>query len=228
MKYMGSKNRLAKYILPIILKDRTGTYFEPFVGGGNLIDKVDGKRIGCDVNSDVINALVVIRDKAKQIPKNNNEFSEDEYKNRCENIHWLKGFASFAYSYGGKHWGGWCRDKDNVRDYVAEAYRNAIKQSENLVGVELRCCDYHDIVLPYNTTIYCDPPYRNTTKYKNSFDYDLFYNWCCSQKSAGHTVFVSEYNMPNNFTCVWEREQVSSLTKNTGGKKAIEKLFTLN
>ena len=45
MKYMGSKNRIAKHILPIILKDRIENqyYVEPFVGGANMIDKVDGK-----------------------------------------------------------------------------------------------------------------------------------------------------------------------------------------
>lgn len=44
MKYMGSKNRYAKEILPLILKDRKENqwYVEPFVGGANVIDKVGG------------------------------------------------------------------------------------------------------------------------------------------------------------------------------------------
>jgi DNA adenine methylase len=48
MKYMGSKRRIAKEILPIILKDRKPSqwYVEPFCGGANIIDKVDGKRLG--------------------------------------------------------------------------------------------------------------------------------------------------------------------------------------
>ncbi len=52
MKYMGSKNRHAKELLPIILKDRQPGqwYVEPFVGGANMIDKVDGNRIGADSN----------------------------------------------------------------------------------------------------------------------------------------------------------------------------------
>ena len=42
MKYMGSKARHAKELLPIILKDHTPDmwYVEPFVGGANMIDKV--------------------------------------------------------------------------------------------------------------------------------------------------------------------------------------------
>lgn len=89
---------------------------------------------------------------------------------------------------------------------------------------------YNKILLPNNCIIYCDPPYRNTTKYKykDKLDYEQFYNWCRDMKEAGHTVFVSEYNMPDDFTCVWSKEQVSSLTRDTGSKTALEKLFTLN
>lgn len=52
MKYMGSKNRIAKEILPIILRNRQpGQYYvEPFCGGCNMIDKVSGNRIAADAN----------------------------------------------------------------------------------------------------------------------------------------------------------------------------------
>ena len=46
---MGSKNRIANEIIPIMKKERgERTWVEPFVGGANIIDKVDGKRIGND------------------------------------------------------------------------------------------------------------------------------------------------------------------------------------
>lgn len=60
MKYMGSKARHAKELLPIILKDHTPDmwYVEPFVGGANMIDKVPAdvapKRLGCDFNEYLI------------------------------------------------------------------------------------------------------------------------------------------------------------------------------
>ena len=45
MKYLGSKNRISKYISPIlqqyINENRITTYYEPFVGGANIIDKID-------------------------------------------------------------------------------------------------------------------------------------------------------------------------------------------
>ena len=44
MKYMGSKNRIAKFVLPIMIKEANEkgitTWVEPFVGGANMIDKV--------------------------------------------------------------------------------------------------------------------------------------------------------------------------------------------
>jgi DNA adenine methylase len=44
-------------------------------------------------------------------------------------------------------------------------------------------------------------------------------------KQCGHIVFVSEYQAPDDFECVYEKEIVSSLDKNTGGKIGKEKLF---
>lgn len=45
MKYMGSKSRIAKYIVPIIQSyidnNNIKKYFEPFLGGANVIDKIN-------------------------------------------------------------------------------------------------------------------------------------------------------------------------------------------
>lgn len=65
---MGSKNRISKFILPILLdecvKEGVTTWIEPFVGGGNIIDKVPNsfKRIGLDINNHTkqINFVIMI------------------------------------------------------------------------------------------------------------------------------------------------------------------------
>lgn len=232
MKYMGSKNRIAKYILPIILKDRKeNQYFiSPFCGGGNMIDKVDGNRIATDNNEYLIEALKLIRDNPESLPKTNKLFSEEDYKNIKNNKDKNKalyGYVGFALSYAGKWFGGWCRDKERKRDYVKEAYNNAIKQSIKLKNVKLKYGSFDSFDYPKNSIIYCDPPYKNTTKYNTTFDYNNFYKWCRNMKEIGHTIFISEYYMPDDFKCVWQKEIVSSLTKDTGSKKGIEKLFTL-
>ena len=229
MKYMGSKNRIAKYILPIILKDRKEGqwYVEPFVGGANMIDKVDGNRLGSDSNEYVINALISIRDCVCDLPQDNKQFTEYMYSELRKNDDYkYKGYAGFAFSYSGKWLGGWCRDGLRKRDYVAEAYKNALNQSPLLQGVRLFNKSYSELVLDRPCVIYCDPPYKGATSYKTgSFDHEKFWEWCRYMTAFGHQVFISEYSAPEDFECIWEKEQTSSLTKDTGSKIATEKLF---
>jgi DNA adenine methylase len=226
MKYVGSKNRIARDLLSIMLPYREDrTWVEPFVGGGNMIDKATGDRLGSDANADVIGALMFIRDHLDEIPKNNLEFTENMYKSlRGNESSMLKSFAGFAYSFGAKWLGGWSRSGN--RDYVNEAYKNAMKQSPKLQGVVLKCCAYDELDIPKNSIIYCDPPYKNTTKYNvDTFAHDKFFDWCREMKQLGHVVFVSEYQAPDDFECVYAKEIASSLDKNTGGKIGKEKLF---
>lgn len=229
MKYMGSKNRIAKDILPIMLSHRHyGQWWvEPFVGGGNIIDKVSGNRIGADSNRYVIQALISIRDHISELPKNNAEFTEEDYKNlRSSDDYIHKGYAGFAFSYSGKWMGGWCRDGSGKRDYVSEAYKNAVIQSPKLKGANLVCSDYKALEIPPNSLIYCDPPYENTTKYSFDFNHDEFWDWCRKMTLDGHTVFISEYAAPDDFDCIYEKKIVSSLTKDTGSKFGVERLFS--
>jgi len=229
MKFMGSKNRIAEQILPIILKDRTSNqwYIEPFVGGGNMIDKVKGERIGYDIDFNVINGLISIRDNIEDLPKNNKEFTENDYKNLRNNDYVFKGYAGFAFSYGGKWLGGWSRDGENKRDYVKEAYNNALNQTKNIQDVIFITESFKKIYIPSKSIIYCDPPYGGATKYNSSFNHFDFWDWCRGKAKEGHKVFVSEYHAPDDFIILWQKQIVSSLIKDTGAKKGIEKLFTI-
>ena len=42
----------------------------------------------------------------------------------------------------------------------------------------------------------------------------------------GHKVFVSEYNAPKDFVCVWERQVTNSMNPKIT-YKPIERLFTI-
>lgn len=229
MKYMGSKNRIARDILPIILKDRISEeqyYVEPFCGGCNLIDKVTGNRIASDINY----FLIEMYQRIKRGWTPRNDYEEDEYKFIKENKEiypHLTGYFGFALSYGDKWFGGWCRDKQGKRDYVKEAYSNMLKQIPNLKNIYFYNLSYEKLNIPNNSIIYCDIPYRDVTKYNCVFDYEKFYDWCRKMKKQGHQIFISEYNMPDDFICIWSKKIVSSLTQDTGSKRAIEKLFTL-
>lgn len=72
--------------------------------------------------------------------------------------------------------------------------------------------------------IYCDPPYKGVKKYSYSIDHDYFWNWCRKQVELGHKVFVSEYQAPEDFVCVWEQVLTNSMHQ-TNTKKPIERLF---
>jgi len=236
MKYMGSKNRIAKELLPILLKDRKPNqwYVEPFAGGMNMIDKVDGNRLANDSNEYLIKMWIALVED-EWIP--NSYVSKDKYlsvKNNKQSYEpCVVGWIGFNCSYSGKYFGGFAgvvETKQGQRNYQEEAHRNIKKQIPNLTGVEFVSCNYINLHIPDQSIIYCDPPYEGTTKYKDDFNHLEFWNWVREKSKEGHTVFVSEYNAPDDFICVWQKELKSSLSANGtigGSKKSIEKLFTL-
>jgi len=233
MKYMGSKGRIAKHILPIILKDRKPDqwYVEPFVGGANIIDKVDGNRIGSDVNRYLIALLIAMqngycppylsREQVSLIKENKHLYSDE-----------LVGWAGIGCSYSGKWFGGYAGciiTKDGgERDYIFEAIKNCLNQGKLLNGVIFLNKSYESIDIPDGSIIYCDPPYKGTEGYRVKFNHEDFYDWCDIMHKYGHKVFLSEYQAPKQFKCIWQKELTSSLSangKSGGSKSSIEKLF---
>lgn len=230
MKYMGSKNRIAKHILPIMLKESLQRGFaqwvEPFVGGGNMIDKVpqDFKRTGYDLNDHTIQAMIGIRDHLDELPTS---VSEQEYKDlKGTPPKALTSWVRFVCSFGGKFEDGFARDRVGDRDFAKEGKRNAIKQSPKLQGVDFIQGNYLDLSFN-NCIIYCDPPYKNTTSYKTGgFDHDKFYAWC-KEQAKNNLVFISEYEMPDEFECVWKGDVKTNFSsaRKAATHKATEKLF---
>lgn len=228
---MGSKNRIAKDIVPIIQSyidnNNVVNYLEPFVGGANVIDKIRCEnRYGCDSHKELIAFLKGLSE--GYIPPMN--ISEDEYKyikeHRNEYNDCFLGYVGFQLSYGAKWFDTFRRDKVGKRKYDEEAFRNVMKQAPNLKGVKF----YHrqfqtlkkDKIKGY--VVYCDPPYHNTTKYStNDFPYDEFYQWCIDM-SKNNIVLISEYNMPEQFECIWQKELKCTLDKNSRSDK-VEKLW---
>jgi len=229
MKYMGSKARHAKELLPIILEGRKEGqwYVEPFVGGANMIDKVDGNRIGNDFHPFLI-AMWSAVSNGWSPP---DFVTEEEYKEAKQqtNIDALTGFIGFGCSYSGKWFGGFARGNDakgNPRNYAKESASNIKKQQDSLIGVKFTNLSYSDMEIPDNSIIYCDPPYQGTTKYATGgFNHEEFWQWCRDKVKEGHKVFVSEYSAPEDFVSVWEKKVNNTLVKDTGSKQGVEKLF---
>lgn len=230
MKYMGSKNRIAKQLIPFIEKEKQFDeqfYIEPFVGGANLIDKVKFKnKIGYDIHEYLIALLSAVRD-GWEPPKN---ISKQEYYDIKQNPNnydkHLVGFVGFLCSFGGKWWGGYAECKTN-RNYALEGKNNLKKQATNLKGIVFEHSDYQSIKIPPQSIIYCDPPYKNTTEYRDKFDHDKFYEWCRNKQKEGHIVFLSEYQAPDDFELVFEAKLQTTLCKNIKLDRS-EKLFKLS
>lgn len=235
MKYMGSKNRIAKEIIPIITKNRkVGQYYvELFCGGLGTMDKIDGKRIASDKNKYLIamwRGLQQNRDRPHEIPKELYVRARIEYNNgtNIEFDDFQIGWIGWMGSFNGRFFDGGYSGKTEKRDYIDEQIRNTEKQLDYLFGIDFRYGSYDTIDIPDNSIIYCDIPYYGTKQYSTSkdFNHDKFWQWCRDMTLKGHQVFVSEYNAPEDFNCVWSKEITNSMhTTNT--TKPIEKLFTL-
>lgn len=241
MKYMGSKARIAKHILPIILKNRKEEqcYVEPFVGGANTIDKIGGRRIGGDNNKYLIamyQGCIDGRDRDFNTSKEFYSKVRDCYNSGIGPFDdFTIGLVGFMCSANGRFFeGGYSGvSKTKIgtsRDYIDESIRGLTKQLPDLEDVEFIYSSYLDLEIPDNSIIYCDIPYKGTKQYSTSkgFDHDTFWQWCNDKVNEGHEVFISEYHAPDDFVCVWQQEVKSSLSangKSGGSKKSVEKLF---
>ena len=246
MKYLGSKSKISKYIVPIIneyiSQNNIQFYWEPFGGGMNVIDKVICEHRCATDNNIFLIELFKHLDDVEQMP---DEISKDhyaqirsEYNQYVDNPNaelkssiWYIGAVGFLASYNGRFFdGGYSgiRTLKNgaVRNYYAEAKRNILRQKELLRGVEFECCDYRRSAAMGNL-IYCDPPYKNAKGYTTSkdFDHEQFWEWC-REKSQDNIVLISEQEAPDDFECIWEQSVIRSV-QYSKSKKATEKLFIL-
>lgn len=227
MKYVGSKRRIAKDLAPILIGNlpATGLYVEPFVGGANMLEHIPAAtRIANDNHFELIAMWRALQD-----GWNPPEYvSEDQYNsiknNRSQYPAHLVGYVGFN-SYGGKWWGGYCRDKTGRRDYWDEHYRHMMRQIAKLGDVDFIWGLYHELRLPDKALIYCDPPYAGTLGYGGAFDHAAFWQWCRDMHAQGHTVMVSEYAAPDDFVAIWEKPINNTLAQDTGGKQGTERLF---
>lgn len=241
MQYVGSKNKLAKDLVPIIqsyITEETKGYLEPFVGGANMIDKiVCENKIGCDIHKELIELLKYAQ--SNELPET---VSETEYKNVKDDKEsypsWYVGMVGFCASFGAKYFGGYARryNKDGtIFDVPRQAINSLRKQSKDKLFQDIKFLhkSFNELNLDKikGYVIYCDIPYKGTTKYQTAgFPYEEFYKWC-EAVSKNNIVLISEYSMPDEFTCIWSKEVKTSLgsgVNENSDKNRVERLFTYN
>lgn len=238
MKYMGSKNKISKYIVPIfqeIIKDNNiDTFIDACCGGSNVIDKIDCKnKIAYDINPYLIELFKYIQTHDKEdFPT---FITKEEYvkvnKNRQDYPDWYVGLVGFLSSWNGRFFdGGYSgirTGKDGKeRNYYDECLRNVFKQKNNILDVHYETKDLFDIeAKPNSVLIYFDPPYKGTKKYQinRGFNHDLFWDKV-RELSKDNIVLVSEYEAPDDFECIWE-EEIKVTVHITNTLIVKEKLF---
>lgn len=213
MQYLGGKSRLAKPIVKTIEQvlapyggAKGRVCIEPFMGGGAVTRELAGafdRVFAYDIHSDLVLMWQALKE--GWVPPN--FVSEEEYKAAKSMLpSALRGFIGFGVSFGGKWFGGFARTVkgDNSRNYAETSSRIVLRDITKMQNVTFAQSDYKSIPVYPGAIVYCDPPYKGTTGYKDKFDSDEFYKTCERWARQGAVVFVSEFSAPLHW---WEIAQ---------------------
>ncbi len=241
MKYIGSKERISNLIVPFIQDciddNNIKSYIEPFVGSCAIIEKINCKlKQGFDSNQYLI---ALWREVQRGLDLSRIYLTKEQYdkvkNNKDEFPDWMVGFAGFLCTYNAKFFGGYAKVTTTkigtTRNYQDESIRNIMKQSNNITDIKFKNIDFFDIKYLDNNFIYLDPPYDKTTSYelkhcgKEEFNFSKYLDKTI-ELSKNNFVICSEYQMPENFICIWEKNLTTTLD-NASRKIVTEKLFTL-
>lgn len=233
MKYVGGKSRIGQQIAAYLneLRRPGQPYWEPFVGGLWVAHHIGpGPNYFSDAHEDLINLYKAIL--AGWNPPTNityDEYYEIKAMDPCP----LRTFVGYGSSFSGKYWGGYAREivgDDNSNRYTKEAAVSLTWKLSRLNDPFLFSADYNEADVPIkymgNLLIYCDPPYEGTTGYSylDPFDNEKFWDKCREFSEAGHTVVVSEFNAPDDFSEVMSWPLSRNLKAN-GSTHITERLF---
>lgn len=228
MRYVGGKSVIARSIVSVIERYRHGrsVWIEPFVGGGAVLSVAAKRYPHCyayDLHPDLI-LLYQALQSGWQPPT---AVSKDEHKAlRHAEPSALRGFVGFGCSFGGGFFNGYAMNKDN----------RTIKESRNSLGlmkldnVQFAQASFFDLdwlqFSPHDCVVYCDPPYANTQGYSvGGFDHAAFWAECERLHSRGFLVFVSEYNAPDHWYHVWQKDVPLQLKGGATANARQERLF---
>lgn len=211
--YMGSKRRLVKHYKEILEEHITDDnwYVEPFSGGMNMIKGITAKNyMANDINKYIIAAYskynlenIPSLDVVKVGRSKYNEFKEIVKQNIDIDHNDFIGLVGMASSFGGKFYvGGYIGEYDNEK-YMNCHYNGVLKDFVWLKDrkVNFSSVSYQDMIIPDGSVVYCDPPYKGTHGYNTKIDHEQFYTWA-KELSKRCYVYISEYNMPDDFECI--------------------------
>jgi site-specific DNA-adenine methylase len=103
----------------------------------------------------------------------------------------------------------------------------SLERLESLERLQSMESDYRSVAIPPNSVVYCDIPYARTTGYHKdkagrTFDHEAFFEWA---RTRSFPVYISEYNAPSDFRCIWKKNIRCTLCATDNSKVATERLF---
>ena len=243
MRYCGSKRRFMKYLLPVFTKGmkKDDTFVDLFGGGMNVVCEVDTiNKVAVDYNKYIIALWQEIQTNGmSNIPSQVSEEMYNDVKRAYINDDkryedYIIGYVGACCSFGGSWFNGYARfNSKKNEDHIKEAYNGLTTQVINfkhLDKVKFVYDSYDQIHLDEKMIVYCDPPYASTKKYETDFDNAKFWEWARKTSKKVKKLFVSEYEAPDDFKCVWQMKKKDGLCTYKGKKQKtkIEKLFVYN
>lgn len=240
MRYMGGKGRISKKLSEVILANtpnRSGTYWEPFVGGGAMASRM-GANFEVANYSDIHPDLILMWQELNAGWEPPSEVSYDRYQELRYSTEpsALRGFVGFGGSFGGRWFEGYARGGRNSdgspRNHQGESARAVVRDIRGMRAKTSTRFDQRDAlsISPQpGDVVYCDPPYAGTKNYSKvgQLDHEAF--WVVAEQWArnGVHVFVSEYSAPHGWECIWEQPLRSSVRVGSEERHiATERLFT--
>lgn len=243
MRYCGSKRRFMKYLLPVFTKGmkKDDTFVDLFGGGMNVVCEVDTiNKVAVDYNKYIIALWQEIQTNGmSNIPSQVSEEMYNDVKRAYINgdkryEDYIIGYVGACCSFGGSWFNGYARfNSKKNEDHIKEAYNGLATQVINfkhLDKVKFVYDSYDQIHLDEKMIVYCDPPYASTKKYETDFDNAKFWEWARKTSKKVKKLFISEYEAPDDFKCVWQMKKKDGLGTYKGKrqKTKIEKLFVYN
>lgn len=224
MQYQGGKSRIANDLSRLI----TGgdTFVSLFCGGCAVEERVTGfSRMILNDSQPYLIAMYKGVQNGYILPES---LTREEYayiREHKDDDPVLTGFAGFGCSFGGKWFGGFVQNTGHY-NYIGGSRNSLTRTMEALGGAEFRCGDYRLCPIPPHSVIYADPPYKGTLGYnRRKFRTDYFWEYMRVLVRNGNTVYISEMEAPEDFTCIWQKEFRRTLKKNQP-ITVTEKLFT--
>ena len=238
MVYMGSKAGMADWLVPFLQKiideKKIKVYWEPFVGGANIIDKINcKKRVGTDKSKTLIELLKKAQSNIEEIPldcsREDFELARKIYRRESTESMplWQIGAYQWLGSYGTRGFPGGFAPPKNGRIPYHQRLNNLKAQAPFLKDIIFYSGDFQEAGKDINNAlILCDPPYLGTKPYgyayESKFDYEVYWEWV-REKSKTNWVVCCEETFPSDFKII--TSTTKRRTQDTKNKKvAIEKI----